>query len=73
MIRVKQKGEVKMVRGVARPKKRDPGFMIDYPSPEGQKATTRLTTCVDCIRGIIADQLEDDDRIGLISFSHGAG
>lgn len=50
-------------------RKTDP-WTLSYPNPEGQAATTRLTTCVECINSIIDEQLLDEDKIGLLAFSH---
>jgi len=69
VIRVKQKGEVKLHRMTVPPGSDSSKTSTSYPSLAGQSATTRLTTCIECIKDIAKGTLEADDNIGLISFA----
>ena len=68
-VREKHKGKVIMHQGNTGTSNNSPRKTINYQNPLTVHAQTRLQTSIDCIKNIIKDELNDDDKIGLMTFA----
>uniref|UniRef100_A0A7S3F2N0 VWFA domain-containing protein n=1 Tax=Haptolina ericina TaxID=156174 RepID=A0A7S3F2N0_9EUKA len=68
VVRIKQKGQSKMIKGTV-PGKPANSVHHTFRHPPQNPATTRLSTCQESINGIIENNLDDMDIVGLLSFA----
>ena len=68
VVQVQQHGRITMIHSAVGPDAPTTNqHELKYPSPVTHES--RLSTCKECVKGIVEDNCFDDDSVGLLSFA----